>query len=134
MSQASLAQASQAALGAVVQSAEMSSAAGRLVMQSFGLGAQYGVLLPYSRAHEAEADMIGLELMAMAGFDPHASVQLWRNMARNAGASGSPEWASTHPLPSSRIEALKAHMAGAEEAARAAERAGRVPACDAPPQ
>jgi metalloendopeptidase OMA1, mitochondrial len=66
------------------------------VMQAFGLGAQYGVLLPFSRAQESEADRIGLILMAKAGYDPHAAIDLWRRFeARGTGAP--PEFLSTHP-------------------------------------
>ncbi|WP_341503338.1 M48 family metallopeptidase [Gallaecimonas sp. GXIMD4217] len=78
-----------------------------LWMAGLGVGAQVGVLLPFSRTHESEADAIGLELMAKAGFDPNASVALWRNMARQG--SGAPvEFLSTHPSPGTRIGKLQA--------------------------
>ena len=57
-------------------------------MQALGLGAQIGILLPYSRTHESEADIIGLDLMSEAGFDPRESVPLWQNMAEQAGGQG----------------------------------------------
>ena len=74
-----------------------------------GLGAQYGILLPYSRAQETEADVYGLELMARAGFDPRASVDLWQNMKALGGAAP-PEFLSTHPAPDTRINDLRSRM------------------------
>jgi len=76
-----------------------------LIMAGLGLGAQYGVILPFSRSHESEADLIGLELMAQAGFDPQESVTLWQNMAQS-GLSP-PEFLSTHPSSDTRIEKLR---------------------------
>lgn len=77
-----------------------------LYMSALGLGAQVGVLLPFGRAQESEADIMGLELMARAGFDPAQSVALWRNMAKAGGSQG-PELLSTHPSNSNRIEQLE---------------------------
>lgn len=74
-----------------------------------GLGAQVGVLLPYGRTQESEADILGLEYMAKAGFDPRQSVELWKNMAK-AGGKKPPELLSTHPSNESRIKDLKAQM------------------------
>ncbi len=79
-----------------------------LLMAGLGLGAQYGVLLPFSRKHESEADLIGLNLMAKAGFDPSESIPLWQNMAQ-AGASP-PEFMSTHPSSGSRIRNLRGRL------------------------
>ena len=79
------------------------------IIQALGMGAQLGIALPFSRAHEEEADVMGLELMASAGFDPRESTQLWRNMA--AAGGGQPlEFLSTHPNHESRIEELQARM------------------------
>lgn len=83
-----------------------------------GLGTQVGVLLPFNRRQESEADLLGLRLMAEAGFDPRASVDLWRNMIEKGGRSP-PEFLSTHPSGESRIEALQARMPEALERARA---------------
>ena len=102
---------------------------GRHAMALLGLGAQVGILLPYSRSHESEADRIGLELMAKAGFDPAASVELWQNMSRLGGARP-PELLSTHPSNRTRIRALQAQVPGVMSAYREARAAGRVPRCD----
>jgi predicted Zn-dependent protease len=85
------------------------SIADDIAMQALGLGSQLGVLLPYSRAHETEADIIGLDLMAQAGFDPGASLTLWQNMARTVGGQP-PEILSTHPSPKTRLKDLENHM------------------------
>ncbi|UGA57114.1 M48 family metallopeptidase [Vibrio sp. VB16] len=79
-----------------------------LAMAALGLGVQYGVLLPYGRTQESEADIVGLELMANAGFDPYQSIDLWRNMAKASGGNQPPELLSTHPSHSTRIEDLNA--------------------------
>lgn len=100
-------------------------------MALLGLGAQVGVLLPFSRAHESEADVMGKELMARAGFDPRASVALWENMGR-AGNGGAPEFISTHPSHETRIRDLQKGMEGAVDLYREARASGRTPTCVAP--
>ena len=80
-----------------------------LIRAALGLGTQYGVLLPFSRTHESEADLIGLELMSKAGFNPSGAVTLWQNM-RQANGKQVPEWMSTHPSPDTRIKDLKASL------------------------
>lgn len=129
VSQATLAQMSQQAVAAAVQSADMGSQAGQMVMAGFGLGAQYGVLLPFSRSHESEADAIGLDLMAKAGFDPRAAVSLWQNMAAAAGGMEPLEFTSTHPSSQTRIEELQADMDEALALYQQARAAGRQPRC-----
>jgi predicted Zn-dependent protease len=79
------------------------------IMAGLGLGTQYGVLLPFGRKQESEADEIGLKLMARAGFDPRAAVQLWRNMQKTTG-KGPPQFLSTHPAPSTRIRDLQGKL------------------------
>src|SRR3546814_19817096 len=67
--------------------------------------------LSFSRSAEAEADRIGLEYMARAGYDPQAAIQLWQNMeAATAGSGQPPEFLSTHPNPGNRIEAIQAAL------------------------
>jgi predicted Zn-dependent protease len=99
-----------------------------LLRKALGLGAQYGVLLPYSRAHEREADRLGRELMARAGFDPRASLTLWENMA--AAGDGEPlEFLSTHPSHESRRGELRDGMEQVVATFQQARRAGRRPDC-----
>ncbi|HEX7035668.1 MAG TPA: M48 family metallopeptidase [Pseudomonadales bacterium] len=93
-----------------------------------GLGAQVGVLLPFSRAQEAEADLVGLKLMAEAGFDPRESVRLWQNMQAQGGESP-PEFMSTHPSSERRITELNARMREYMPISVQARSAGRVPDC-----
>ena len=81
-------------------------------LAALGLGVQVGVLLPFSRTQEQEADLIGLDLMARGGFDPRESVTLWQNMARQS-EQAPPEFLSTHPSSGSRIQALQARMPAA---------------------
>jgi len=79
---------------------------GQLATQGAGLGAQVGVLLPYSRAHETEADRIGVELAARAGYDPRAAITLWQKMAKLSSGGAPPSLLSTHPSNEERIKDL----------------------------
>ncbi|RLG29866.1 M48 family peptidase [Methanosarcinales archaeon] len=81
----------------------------RLFMAAFGLGANVGVLLPYSRVHEYEADRIGLTLMARAGYDPRAALPFWERMMKQGG-SRPPEFLSTHPATEGRIAKIKEYI------------------------
>jgi predicted Zn-dependent protease len=85
-------------------------ASSNMIMAGLGLGVQVGVKLPFGRTHESEADLIGLDLMAKAGFDPQQSINLWQNMAKSSGDKRQPELLSTHPLPATRIENLAKNM------------------------
>ncbi|MEW6055963.1 MAG: M48 family metallopeptidase [Bdellovibrionota bacterium] len=76
-----------------------------ILMGALGLGAQVGVLLPYSRKQESEADEIGLRFMAMAGYDPHEAVDFWKRMQEKAGGSP-PALLATHPSSEERIRHL----------------------------
>jgi predicted Zn-dependent protease len=79
------------------------------LMSVLGLGAQVGLLLPFNRTQESEADAIGLQIMARAGFDPRESVALWREMQQASGGEP-PEFLSTHPSSEARIQALEAEL------------------------
>jgi predicted Zn-dependent protease len=77
-----------------------------IFMQAYGVGAQVGFLLPYSRIQESESDHIGLILMAKAGYDPRGAVVLWQRMNAK-GEARPPEFLSTHPAPESRIRNIE---------------------------
>ncbi|WP_020528322.1 M48 family metallopeptidase [Flexithrix dorotheae] len=80
----------------------------QLALTAFGLGSQIGIMLPYSRAHESEADEMGLYFMAMAGYDPNEAPEFWKRMNAGTGQeSRPPEFLSTHPSPETRINKLK---------------------------
>jgi predicted Zn-dependent protease len=76
---------------------------------AYGIGTQVGVLLPYSREHELEADKLGLIFMAMAGYNPQTAVPFWERMA-SSGGSKPPEFLSTHPSDATRIARIKAAL------------------------
>jgi predicted Zn-dependent protease len=79
----------------------------QLWMSAYGLGAQVGVLLPFSRTQESEADHLGLIFMAMAGYDPTTAVGFWQRMAANKGGGAPPEFLSTHPSDETRIADIR---------------------------
>jgi predicted Zn-dependent protease len=85
------------------------------VMAALGAGTKFGVLLPFSRKHESEADEVGLYYMARAGYDPHEALAFWQRMEQSASSAQPPEFLSTHPSHGTRIEGLKSHMQRAEE-------------------
>lgn len=76
----------------------------------YGLGAQVGILLPYSRTHESEADKLGLIFMSMAGYDPNVAVGFWERMAAQKQGQAPPEFLSTHPSDKTRIENIKKNL------------------------
>ena len=85
-----------------------------LYTSAYGLGAALGVMLPYSRLHETEADKMGLVFMALAGYDPAESVKFWERMAAQGGGAP-PEFLSTHPSHETRINNLKALLPEAQK-------------------
>lgn len=84
-------------------------------MQAFGLGAQVGVLLPFGRSQESEADHIGLILMAKAGYDPKDAIAFWERMEKSSGGKGPPEYLSTHPNHGTRIQQIQGWLPEAEK-------------------
>jgi predicted Zn-dependent protease len=93
-----------------------------LFMSAYGLGSQVGVLLPFSRLQETEADHLGVIFMAMAGYDPHAAVGFWeRMMAASKGQARPPEFLSTHPADTTRIRNLEQFIPEAMEYYRPAQ-------------
>lgn len=91
-------------------------------------GARLGIFLPFNRTQESEADVLGIMLMAEAGFDPQQSIQLWENMSA-VSEERPPEFLSTHPSPESRIAELESMLPGAYELREQARSEGRFPDC-----
>jgi predicted Zn-dependent protease len=81
-----------------------------LFLTAYGVGTTLGVILPYSRTHESEADRLGLIFMSMAGYDPSAAVDFWTRMAAQKGGAAPPEFLSTHPSDETRIADIKKHL------------------------
>jgi predicted Zn-dependent protease len=80
----------------------------RAIMGALGAGAQYGVLMPFGRKQESEADRIGIELTAKAGYNPQAAPTLWQKMRQASGNKGGSDFLSTHPADEKRQQALAA--------------------------
>jgi predicted Zn-dependent protease len=81
-----------------------------LFLDIFGLGSQVGLLLPYSRVQESEADRLGLIFMAMAGYDPRVALGFWQRMAASQQGQAPSEFLSTHPSDVTRINNLKVYI------------------------
>jgi predicted Zn-dependent protease len=99
-------------MGGVALSVALSSnasATNQIFMAAYGVGTTVGIMLPYSRTHESEADRIGLILMAKAGYDPRDAIPFWERMNQKGG-SRPPEFLSTHPAPETRIKDIKTHI------------------------
>ena len=100
--------------GVAISLSDMDYGKQRAVMGALGAGAQFGVLMPFSRKDESEADAIGLHYMARAGYDPQESIRFWQRM-ENVGGQQPPEFLSSHPSHGTRIQQLQAEMPKALE-------------------
>ena len=98
-----------AMMGASVSLGDMDPQQRRAILGALGAGAQFGVILPFSRDHESEADEMGVLYMARAGYDPRESIRFWERMAQGGGDQP-PQFMSTHPSHGSRIERLQKIM------------------------
>lgn len=105
------------------------SALGQTAFGLLGVGAEYGILMPYSREQESEADIIGMDLMAKAGFDPRQSVTLWQKMSQATQGQEPIEFMSTHPAHATRIQNLEARMPQAMSVYQQAQANGKQPHC-----
>jgi metalloendopeptidase OMA1, mitochondrial len=110
MSQGQVTNAGLQVVGAAVGAAGGGGMLGQGAMAALGVGAQVGVLLPFSRKHESEADYIGILLAADAGYDPRESIALWQRMGQMSGGGAPSEFMSTHPSHETRIDQLKKWM------------------------
>jgi len=99
--------------GLQVALANKSQETQNLFMSAYGVGAQVGVLLPFSRKHELDADEWGLNFAAMAGYNPREAIPLWERMEKAGGGQKPPEFLSTHPSEGRRIDQLNKLMPGA---------------------
>lgn len=108
MSQGLLAQFGGATLDAAL--AKNSAGTKQLAAAAFGIGAQYGALLPFSRKQESEADHLGIIFMAMAGYDPRTAVPFWERMSAGSKGGKPPEIMSTHPSDETRMANLNDRM------------------------
>lgn len=102
---------------------------GRSAVSLLGVGAQYGLIMPFSRLHESEADAIGVELMAKAGFNPAESITLWQKMAQASQGNQPAEFLSTHPSHDTRIDDLEKLLPKATLLMQKARAAGKNPNC-----
>ncbi len=114
LSQEMMAQYGQAILAQALS--KKSEAVQNIAVSVFGLGAQVGVMLPYSRKHEYEADYMGIVFMEMAGYDSSSAVDFWTKMS--AGGGNQFDWFSTHPSDSKRISQIKSRMSEAKSVAQ----------------
>ncbi|MEO1010749.1 MAG: M48 family metallopeptidase [Bacteroidota bacterium] len=106
-------------LGAVAGNVAIQNPQTRNVFnQAYGVGSQIGLMLPFSRSHETEADLIGLQMMAIAGYNPDEAAELWKRMKANSGGEAPPEFMSTHPSNDTRIANLQQWASMAKEEAR----------------
>jgi predicted Zn-dependent protease len=102
------------ASGVSAATSGQSAASQQIFQQAYGLGAQYGAILPFGRGHENEADEIGLTLMAIAGYNPEKALDFWKRMDANSGNSAPPEFLSTHPSGATRISKITGEIPNAK--------------------
>lgn len=86
-----------------------------MILAAYGIGTTVGVMLPFSRQHESEADKMGLVFMALAGYNPEEAISFWQRMAANSKGTKPPEFLSTHPADETRIKDLRAFLPQAKK-------------------
>jgi predicted Zn-dependent protease len=104
-------------VGVAVATSGQSQQAQQTWNQAYGIGTEVGVMLPFSRGNETEADKIGLTLMAIAGYNPDDAIAFWTRMSSNSGGAAQPEFMSTHPSDATRIANIKAMIPEAKATA-----------------
>ena len=130
MSQGLVAQLGMTAAAIALSTQGTSPVLGELAMQAMGLGVQAGILLPFSRKHESEADYVGVLLAADAGYDPREAIRIWERMAATSQGGAPPEFLSTHPAHETRIADLTSWM---PEALEIYAKAPKAPVTALPP-
>lgn len=104
-------------VGVALATGSQSQEKQQMWQQYFGIGSQFGLMLPFSRSHETEADKIGVMLMAIAGFNPDESVKFWGRMSAGSNGQAPPEFMSTHPSDATRVANLQVFIPEAKATA-----------------